>query len=371
MVRRWAWRAGLGAMAVALLGSVAAVGGVAQAATVGSGYVWANDPYATSYTPVPGYQYNTSGGTNTVSRGGPGVYTVSMPGLGTSSGTVLVTAYGPDTTYCKVGRWYTNYPSTTLKIDVLCFSVTGTPADSMYTVSFTNRVGAVHAYLWADQATAPARYEPNAAYQANYTGAKNTVQRYDVGRYGVRIPVDFTGYFGAALVTAYGTGNQRCDTLPAGWDARPSPTMIWSVICRNPDGSPADSQFTLTYVSGGNVLGQPSGAGFSALVVGGRLRVSSEERDNDNEWYNSANGHMTVTRLGTGRYAVNSPVDLSDGDVQVSLDHDWTDGLQCKVSNWNPTDGIVVICFDKTGALTDGGSATYSDQFHVSFVGRL
>jgi hypothetical protein len=171
----------------------------------------------------------------------------------------------------------------------------------MYTMSYTNLVGAVHAYLWADQATATAEYEPFPAYAANYTGVSNTVWRYDVGRYVVRIPVDFEGAYGHAQATAYGEGSEHCAVVGGGWARDPRPNMNYNVICFTPAGQPADAQFTLTYVrdagcTAGRVTaalkgeGPGDGAGVRGPACGGRghvdrliTRPGSRRRDRASE----------------------------------------------------------------------------------------
>ena len=68
------------------------------------GYVWASSPSTASYTPSPFYSYNRSGGANTITRQGDGLYTVRFAGLSAALGsksTVHVTGYNSDNTYCK------------------------------------------------------------------------------------------------------------------------------------------------------------------------------------------------------------------------------------------------------------------------------
>ena len=68
----------------------------------GSAFVWANQRSTASYTPSPTYQWNSQHRfttVNIVTRTGVGRYTVWLPDLGASSGTVTATAYGPTANY--------------------------------------------------------------------------------------------------------------------------------------------------------------------------------------------------------------------------------------------------------------------------------
>jgi hypothetical protein len=379
-VGRWLRYGAVFVVATTVIFSVGVATGPAAAtptAPFGSAYVWADQPSAASYTPHLSYQFNSTGAVNTITRSSVGRYTVRLPGLGSSSGTVHVTAYGASTDQCKVARWGSGggLDYAAQLVEVRCFDRTGAPSDSMYTMSYTNRVGAVHAYLWADQATATAEYEPFPAYSANYTGVSNTVWRYDVGRYVVRIPVDFEGAYGHAQATAYGEGSEHCAVVGGGWARDPRPNMNYNVICFTSAGQPADAQFTLTYVRDGNILGEPvrtGASGHPSLYLDVRLSTSDEGEAGSPwypGWYVSGGGRIKVDRLATGRYAIHPPIDLSTGNVQVTTDSLWADLIQCKVLSWTPSDGIVVHCFDQNGAPTDGPSADHFEWINVSYVG--
>jgi hypothetical protein len=99
-------------------------------------YVWANLQNSASYTPSLSYQYNSNGATNTITRSGVGVYQVRLPGLGTVSGHVQVTAYGAGSTRCKVQSWTTTVGAKL--VNVRCFDTAGAPGDSRYVVDFVH-----------------------------------------------------------------------------------------------------------------------------------------------------------------------------------------------------------------------------------------
>jgi len=95
-----------------------------------SAYVWAHAATTANYTPVAAYRYNTTGGTNTVSRLGVGSYLVRMPGMPLTRGTVHVTAYGGGSQRCNVQNW------TTSGVRVLCRTASGAATDTTFDVAF-------------------------------------------------------------------------------------------------------------------------------------------------------------------------------------------------------------------------------------------
>jgi hypothetical protein len=104
----------------------------------GSGYVWANNPTVSSYTPNPAYSYNSPGGAITINRSSVGVYAVRFSGLGESGkpgGNVQVTAYGSGSESCKVVSW--NSGGADFIVNVRCFNTAGNLVNSRYTVLVT------------------------------------------------------------------------------------------------------------------------------------------------------------------------------------------------------------------------------------------
>ena len=184
----------------------------------GSAFVWANQPFSASYRPNPNYQWNSRHpftAVNTITRTAVGSYAVQLPDLGAVSGTVLVTAYGPGTSNCKVQSWGPN--GTAQSVKVRCFTATGRPADAPFTMSYTNNTGidgSDLAYVWANLPSA-ASYVPSRSYQANSSGATNQIQRLDTGTYLVKLP-NLGRRAGHVQVTAYGSGPERCKVISWG-----------------------------------------------------------------------------------------------------------------------------------------------------------
>ncbi len=96
------------------------------------GYAWIDNASTTLNTPVTLtnlYVFNSGGGAVTVNRTATGVYTVNFATLDIFPGHVQVTAYGGNSTSCKVASWGTS------SANVRCFTDAGAAVDSQFTVS--------------------------------------------------------------------------------------------------------------------------------------------------------------------------------------------------------------------------------------------
>jgi hypothetical protein len=284
---------------------------------------------------------------------------VKMTDLTGVGGTVSVTAYGGSNQYCKVASWF--LVGSAQHVHVNCFDAAGNAADSRFLASYTNRSSTPHpmAYAWADQPFA-ADYEPNSLYRFSSTGRTLSVARITTGLYLVRLPGFRRGsgdVTGTAKVTAYGPGPARCyiDFGPGGFAA------IESVIarCTTPAGELADSQFTVTYVEDGNLLGA---SGHDTAYV--RVRSDGSVDGPNRELEFPRDGSIQAERIGSGAYRVRLPVGLSVGHAQVTADLFAAPlaGRHCKISRWNPSEGVLVLCFGADGSLLDAG-------FQLTFVG--
>ena len=323
---------------------------------------WANQPSSASYLPSPTYQWNSQHPTavNTITRTEVGNYTVRLPDLGAASGTVLVTAYGPSTNNCKVLSWG---PSGTAQlVNIRCFTATGVPTDTPFTMSYANDSGFNNdmAYVLADQPTA-ASYVPSPPYQANSSGATNQIQRLGTGFYLVKLP-NLGPSAGHVQVTAYGPGPERCKVVS--WGPNGTEQDI-RVLCNTRNGTPVDTKFTLTYVRDGNVLGAPvcchPNGNRTDYAWADQPKPTAPGSYTPNLLYqfNGSAQQITISRLATGSYAVHVPDSLDSGNVQVTAYGN--NSAQCKVNFWTPAAGIRVLCF-RSGSPID-------TRFDVSFVG--
>jgi hypothetical protein len=96
-------------------------------------YLWANKPKAGSYTPKASHRWSSEGGTPTVVRTAKGRYRVTLPGM-PLGGSVQVTATGTSGSRCHVSAIRTT--GLPQRIGVRCFTATGAPADSRFSLSF-------------------------------------------------------------------------------------------------------------------------------------------------------------------------------------------------------------------------------------------
>lgn len=209
-------------------------------------YLWADQPSATNYSPAALYQFNSTGGTNTIHRSGVGTYTAVLPGLGSFKGDVQVTAYGNTGATCRVVSW--GSASAAQQVRVQCRGPNGTLSDQSFDLTFTQNLGlrgfasGKAAYLWASK-PATTSYTPVAAYRFSTSGFPSHVTRTGTGRYTVSLK-GIAGHGGSAQVTAYGSGKIRCELASI---ATSGATQTIGVRCYSSGGGTADSKFTLSY----------------------------------------------------------------------------------------------------------------------------
>ena len=100
-----------------------------------TGFAWANDPAASTYTPSPLFSSNSGGGPITAFRSGPGTYQIDFDNFikGTGSETVVITAHGAADRFCRTEGWGMN-TATAFRVNVACYDPSGTPADSRYNI---------------------------------------------------------------------------------------------------------------------------------------------------------------------------------------------------------------------------------------------
>jgi hypothetical protein len=217
-------------------------------------YLWADKASITSiYTPSLNYNYNSRGVNNRVKRAATGEYIVTIPQMDVSGGlvkpgTVMVTAYGENNTYCKtIG--YSNNATNGITVVVHCYK-SGILEDSQFTLSYfrdpstlaiRNASDKLQAwYLWANP--------ENMGYQSDsYGNSDATMERLAVGSYRVHLPriAAFDKTF--AQVNGYDLNTSYCNVV--NWIASPSGGIDVNVKCYTPSGALADSIFSLYYTS--------------------------------------------------------------------------------------------------------------------------
>jgi YVTN family beta-propeller protein len=209
-------------------------------------YLWANDPSASSYTPDTVYQFNSAGGTDTITKLGIGEYLVFTPGLDLSNGTVAVTAYGPTNAQCRIDGWGGG------EAVILCSHPGGVAVDSQFTMTWVDSASllglASHrsAYFWADQPTSTVPYLPSATYSFNSMGGANVVTPLATGQWHISLAGLGQATAGTVIVTAYGSTNAHCAW--GGTLVQDGSSEAANVFCFNGANVPVNTYFTFQYV---------------------------------------------------------------------------------------------------------------------------
>ena len=294
------------------------------------GFVWDSQP-ASSYTAASAYQYNSAGGAISVAHNGTGNYKVTFAALGTQGGIAHAQAYGSAANFCSVTSWG---PSGSDEVvSVACYDQNGTAADAYFTASFAvgSMGSARFSYLWAEQATATAKYQPSAGYRYDAVSSSGiTVQRRDVGRYDVYLPAA-----GPQLhdpwtfqVTAY--HNPYLCKL-ASFTAS---TRKAQVACRDAGGFFRDSRFALSFASSGSFLGRT-----------------------DRHFGDVSETSDGVENPSTGVYAVRVAGLGGDKGQAVAVARG-TASTYCHVKSWGSSGAdlrVNVVCFNPGGAAASSG----------------
>jgi hypothetical protein len=211
-------------------------------ATFDQGYVWANQPFSSSYNPPTPRSWNSKGGTNTITRSGLGRYMVTFPNLVVSGGNVQVTAYGTNSDYCNVTGWGGTV------VQVACFNRFGLATDSQFTASYTTlRMPSAQwrtkgFYMWMDQETNTSWHAPASPWRfsthSTVDARKEAAGEYQVAIFGFPPSNDTL-----PVVTAYNT-NRFCRITA--WQPWIDGALV-VVRCFTPSGTPADAKFSLLY----------------------------------------------------------------------------------------------------------------------------
>lgn len=218
-----------------------------------SAYVWANDKAATeTYTPNPGYAFNSNGGEITSTRLSAGTYSILLPGHGTESGNIQVTPMRSDPgVSCEVERWVLDGDSNK-KVQVYCFDTTGTRVDAEFSLLYadgndaaTAGVTTTGAFFSAGHAGAKERYTPAQAFQFSTAGVPAEVERTGMGTYTVYL--NGIGTSATTQITTFGSGPAISCNTPGG--SNDGTTITINVFCFDSTGAPTDTVFNLSYLS--------------------------------------------------------------------------------------------------------------------------
>ena len=196
----------------------------AQAGTFGDSseglaFVLADQLKTDAYTPDASVNFNSTGAVNDIIREKRGRYMVNIPGMTTIGGTVIVSAYGPNPTRCKISNWGQDGDGT--HAEVYCFDAKGAAADSQFTLLYSRKSPVVHAasvrgvYAYGSK---PDQQDYDAPKTYAYNGLTDQalkIHHAGLGQYSVSIP----GLSGVGpsnmLVSAVGADNVYCNVV--GW----------------------------------------------------------------------------------------------------------------------------------------------------------
>jgi hypothetical protein len=213
-------------------------------ASKGLAFLWADQEGAASYTPSTLYQYNSTGGTNTMTRNGLGSYEAVLPGLTSLGGTVQATAYGTDAARCKTSGWAPDFDGQ--HVFILCFNASGAPSDQRFTLVYAQAVPVAYLgtdvtgiYAWYSKAKGQPGYKLAKSYRFNnLTSGALTGTRSSKGNTVVHYSGSPSYATSNQLVTAYGIDNSYCNV--DGW----APPFT---NCYGQGGHPKDSRYNVSF----------------------------------------------------------------------------------------------------------------------------
>ena len=245
-------------LTLALVPATSAVAATARPAAnyITTAYLWSGLGY---------YLYNSAGEGITVTPTATGQYDVYVEGLAPVAGKAIVevTPYGSSNDTCSVQYW--DASSISLLAHVDCYTaVGGVPANTAFDLLVTHPSTTPHGvfdYAWNYMATGSGTLH---GYQYNSSRDANKVQHLGTGRYQITfVGPKSSGMRGTVKVSPYGAGAGDCG--PVSWHGTTHGEVIL-VNCYAPAGALQNREFSVTYASANNLLGQSGIAGANALA---------------------------------------------------------------------------------------------------------
>ncbi len=92
------------------------------------------------YSPAAPVNFNSAGGTNTITRAGTGLSLIQFPRVGVLPNAVLVTGHDVGAGFCNLLTLWATSPAVLLVTvrDVACYSAAGTPQSNESLISYTS-----------------------------------------------------------------------------------------------------------------------------------------------------------------------------------------------------------------------------------------
>ncbi len=207
-------------------------------------YVVSDKPSAATFKPTSYRQFNSTGGTNTITRTATGRYTVSLPGLGsaTSGGHPQVTAYGAVKARCNIMNWTTDAD---VKAQVSCKNLDGDFRDTRFALTFVANTGIQRrkpaAYALANDPGATAPYTPQPIVAYDSADEALTIHHEDEGEFRIEMPGQNLAK-GNVQVVSGGLGPENYCGVDR-WN--PDDDVV--VKCYTADGDPVDAVFLVSF----------------------------------------------------------------------------------------------------------------------------
>ncbi len=317
-------------------------------------FAWANDASSTDfYAPSGAWAFGSNGRQPRIRRVGTGVYEVVFPGLrnsGAQTETVLASAYGASSNFCKPAIWVG--VGANIHATVRCYTAAGQPVDALFTVAMigsgalAGRVG----YAWLHDPASTTEYSPSGAYRFNSAGGLISAQSTATGTYTSKFAQ--LGRVGGSLpevflAVSYGGGTESCHV--SSWSN--APDMSATVRCFDPAGAAVASQMVTLTVERGRTGKR------HAVVWASQPAAASYTANNGYSW-TSTGAVPTIVRNDVGRYLVTLPGQAKVGgapETVIASAYGATPG-RCKVVSWNNAGAdmaVDVICHSLDGAPQD------------------
>ncbi|WP_432947711.1 S8 family peptidase [Kribbella sp. CA-253562] len=322
------------------------------------GYLWSshpNTPIGMPVTPTSGYQRNSTGGLNIITRIATGKYEVDFAGLSVAGGIAHATSMDSDG-YCKIQTWFSVIPKQ--RVVVQCRDLFGAPKDTRFRVTYMRALKAIagsFGYLFAGNKSAPS-YTPDSLWSYNSKVRTNKVVREAAGRYKLIFP-SLAHSPGNVMVTAQGDDANFCNVRLWTKDLQVPEDQAVYVNCYAPNGSPADTNFNATFTDTRSV-GGATGTRAHAWVPGLHGKFTPPEPPHTpTSAYNSEVFPLSVSHLLVGYYSVKIPGVLGsfEGDIQVAAQGE--SPHHCSAS---PTIGtsardvtVMILCKSTSGQKVD------------------
>ncbi|MCA8974475.1 MAG: hypothetical protein KDC98_07120 [Planctomycetes bacterium] len=317
------------------------------------------DPRLTSvssWTPSAAWQFNSAGGSITVTRDPAqgNAFTVNMPGMGSELGCVLVSPY--DGNHTAVVRAMAPDGVGGQSVLVQLFTPTGAAAnDAAFTLLFRRRGGLAEREGYVTHLT-PSLSSTAPAVAWNGDRGNPSVIRMNPGDYLVTFPGLHTisSENGCVQATAIGNGLRRA--VVRSWTHTGSDLQV-RVQCRDVTGAMVDSMFSVHYNEVAAPISPRVGSGahlYANLPTAANYQPATAYRDSNGD----AGPHdmETIQRISTGVYRVFLP-DCYAGSSTVQVSPHGVNDNHASIASWGagPTGAVVEVeVFDENGAPIDG-----------------